>query len=46
MLFWREAKSARKGEQARDCMVWEVNGQILWDDVEVRRSGQSSLSRY
>ena len=27
----------RKGEQARDSMVRDVNGQILHDGVEVRR---------
>ena len=27
----------RKGEQARDDMVKDVNGQILRDGVEVRR---------
>ena len=27
----------RKGDQARDEMVKDVNGQVLWDGVEVRR---------
>ena len=35
----------RKGEQARDEMVKDVNGQILRDGVEVRRSWASILSR-
>ena len=36
-LFWKEVKRVRKGEQARDEMVNDVNGQILRDGVEVRR---------
>ena len=36
-MFWKEAKQVRKGEQARDEMVKDVNGQILRDGVEVRR---------
>ena len=33
-----------KGEQARDEMIKDVNGQILRDGVEVRRDGQSISS--
>ena len=36
-MFWKELKRLRKGEQARDEMVKDVNGQILCDGVEVRR---------
>ena len=36
-MFWKEVKQVRKGEQARDEMVKDVNGQILRDGVEVRR---------
>ena len=36
-MFWKEVKRVRKGEQARDEMVKDVNGEILRDDVEVRR---------
>ena len=36
-LFWKEVKLVRKGEQARDEMVKDVNGQILRDGVEVKR---------
>ena len=36
-MFWKEVKRVRKGEQARDEMVKDVNGQILRDGVEVRR---------
>ena len=36
-IFWKEVKRAKKGEQARDEMVKDVNGQILRDVVEVRR---------
>ena len=36
-MFWKEVKRVRKGEQARDEMVMDVNGQILRDGVEVRR---------
>ena len=35
----------RKGEQAREEMVKDVNGQILRDGVELTRSLQSILSR-
>ena len=34
---WKEVNRVSKGEQARDEMVKNVNGQILLDDVEVRR---------
>ena len=37
MIFWKAVKRVRKGEQARDEMVKDVNGQILRDGVEVRR---------
>ena len=33
----KEVKRVRKGEQAREEMVRDVNGQILHDGVEVRR---------
>ena len=36
-MFWKEVKRVRKGEQAREKMVKDVNGQILRDGVEVRR---------
>ena len=36
-LFWKEIKQVRKGEQAREEMVKDVNGQILHDGIEVRR---------
>ena len=36
-MFWKEAKQVRKGEQAREEMVKDVNGQILREGVEVRR---------
>ena len=36
-IFWTEVKRVRKGEQARDEMVKDVNGQILLESVEVRR---------
>ena len=35
--FWKEVKRVRKGEQASEEMVKDVNGQILRDGVEVRR---------
>ena len=36
-MFWKEVKRVRKGEQAREEMVKDVNGQILRVGVEVRR---------
>ena len=36
-MFWKEVKRVRKGEQKREEMVKDVNGQILRDGVEVRR---------
>ena len=36
-MFWKEVKRVRKGEQARDEMGKDVNGQILRDGVQVRR---------
>ena len=36
-MFWKEVKRVREGEQAREEMVKDVNGQILLDGVEVRR---------
>ena len=36
-MFWQEVKRVRKGEQTRDEMVKDVNGQMLRDGVEVRR---------
>ena len=37
MMFWTKAKQVRKGEQATDEMVKDVNGHILHDGVEERR---------
>ena len=37
MMFWKEVKRVRKGEQAREEMVKDVNGLILRDGVEVRK---------
>ena len=37
MFGLKEVKRVRKGEQARDEMVKDVNGQILRDGVQVRR---------
>ena len=36
-MLWKEVQRMKKGEQARDEMVKDVNGQILRDGVEVRR---------
>ena len=36
-MFWKEVKRVRKGEQEREEMAKDVNGQILRDGVEVRR---------
>ena len=36
-MFWKEVKRMRKGEQARDEMVKDVNGQILRNGIQVRR---------
>ena len=36
-MFWKTVTRVRKGEQAREEMVKDVNGQILRDGVEVRR---------
>ena len=44
-MFWKEVKRVRKGEQARDEMIKDVNGQILCNGVEVRKRWQSILSR-
>ena len=46
-MFWKEVKRVRNGEQARDEMAKDVNGQILRDGVQVRKrwAGQSILSR-
>ena len=44
-MFWKEVKRVRKGEQAREEMVKDVNGQILRDGVEVRRRLAVSRSR-
>ena len=35
-MLWEEVKQVRKGEQARDEMVKDVNGQMLWNGVKVR----------
>ena len=37
IMFWKKVKRLRKGEQAREEMVKDFNGQILLDGVEVRR---------
>ena len=36
-MFLKEVKLVRKGEQKREEMAKDVNGQILRDGVEVRR---------
>ena len=36
-MLWKEVKRVRKGDQARDEIIKDVNGQILSDGVEVRR---------
>ena len=36
-MIWKEVKRVRKGEQAREEIVKDVNGQILRDGVQVRR---------
>ena len=36
-MFWKEVNRVRKGEQAREEMVKDVNCQILRDGVEVRK---------
>ena len=36
-MFWKEVKRVRKGEQARDEMVKDVNDHILRDGIHVRR---------
>ena len=36
-MIWKEVKRARKGEQAREEMVNDVNGQLLCNGVDVRR---------
>ena len=36
-MFWKEAKLVRNGEQAREEMVKDVNGQTLRYGVEVRQ---------
>ena len=36
-MFWKAVKRVIKGEQAREEMVKDVSGQILRDDIEVRR---------
>ena len=33
-MFWKEVERVRKGEQAREEMVKDVNIQILRDDLE------------
>ena len=35
-MFWKEVKPVKKGDQARDEMVKDVNGQMLRYDVQVR----------
>ena len=36
-MLWKVVKRVRKGEQAMDEKVKDVNGQILRDGVELRR---------
>ena len=36
-MFWEEVKRVRKGEQAMEEMVKDVNGQILRDGVDVKK---------
>ena len=36
-MFWKDVQRVRKGEQARDKMVKDVNSQILRDGVELSR---------
>ena len=36
-MFWKEVNRVRRGEQARDEMLNDLNGQILRDGVEARR---------
>ena len=36
-MFWKQVKRVRKGQQVREEMVKDVNGQTLRDGVEVRR---------
>ena len=35
-MFWEEVKRVKKGEQGRDEMIKDGNGQIFRDGVEVR----------
>ena len=44
-MLGKKVKRVRKGEQARDKMVKDANGQILSDRVEVRRRWQRILNR-
>ena len=44
-VFLERVKQVRKGEQAREEIVKDVNGQILRDGVEVRRRWTDILSR-
>ena len=43
-IFWKEVKRVRKGKQARDKMVKDVNGQLLRDGLEVRRRSAEYLN--
>ena len=36
-MFWKEVNRVRKGEQAREEMVKDVNLQIFLDGVKVRK---------
>ena len=36
-MFWKGVKRVWKGEQAREEMIKDVNGQTLHDGIEVRR---------
>ena len=41
MMFWKKVKRVRKGEQAREEMAKDVNGQILHDRIVVVVVGQT-----
>ena len=36
-MFWKEVKRVRKGEQAREEIIKDVNWQILRNNIEVRK---------
>ena len=45
-MFWKIVKRQKKGEQARDEMVKDVNGQKLRDGVEVKRRCAEYFEQY